>query len=62
MSNMEVVFFLFRSVKYLYDRNLDLERANPFQSGDAFHIETIYSNCTTNQMAGFYKKRNTGLK
>ena len=61
MSNMEV-FVVFRIVKFLHDGHLDLERANPFQSGVVFHIETIYLNCTANQVAGFYKKFNTGLK
>ena len=51
---MEVfVFVLFRVVKFLHDGNLDLEWTNPFQPGVVFHIETIYSNCTANQMAGF---------
>ena len=54
MSNMDF-FFLFRIVKFL----LDLKRANPFQSGVVFHIETIYLKCTANQMAGFYKQCNT---
>ena len=63
MSDMEVFFFvIFRIVKFLRDGNFDLERANLFQSGFVFYIETIYLNCIANQMAGFYKKRNTGLK
>ena len=53
---------MFLIVKFLRDGSLDLERANPFQSGVVFHIETIFSNCTANETAGSYKKCNTGVK
>ena len=35
---------------------------NPFQPSVTFHIETNHSFSSTKQTAGFYMKRNTGLK
>ena len=35
---------------------------NPFQRSTVFHIETSRLICIANQMSGFYKKCNTGLK
>ena len=55
-------FSVFRIVKFLHDGKLGCERATPFQSCVVFRIEIIYLNCTANQIAGFYKKYNTGLK
>ena len=37
-------------------------KINPFQFSAAIHIETSHLICSTNQMTGFYIKRNTLLK
>ena len=41
---------------------LSFHFSNSFQAKVAFHIETCHLTCNANQVAGFYLKRNNGLK